>query len=682
MTDAELSSLLNPEQAEAVRTIDGPVLVLAGAGTGKTRVITYRIAHMIDEGINPKNILGMTFTNKAAREMKERLAKLVGPDHAKKLTIGTFHSFCGRVLRKEIKRLHYMPNFGIIDDGDQNGLIRQAAATLGFAKNEVSVSAVKNYISSMKNKLFFPKQAKKEADNSENHDKARYARVYEEYQNMLEIQNVVDFDDMLMLVYEIFEKFPEVLEKYQKLYSYVLVDEYQDTNDAQFTIIERLTRQHRNLCVVGDDDQSIYGWRGANVSNILDFGKIFPGTKEIKLEQNYRSTSKILHAANTVIGKNSDRYAKKLWSGQGEGENLILTKNLDGESEASLLADYIAQEVSDQKFQSYGDFAILYRSNHLSRQIEMALRNAGIPYRMVGGQEFFQRKEIKDAVAYLKVLSNPQDDQSLLRVLNLPPRGLGKKVVETLKEYKSASFQPFSILLGEETCQKHFTSKGAKAAAEMHECCEHYRKVFKEPGDIAVKVKNFITDVGYLNGLQRIYKDQTDSIKRRENVYEFINAIAEFEKKQEAPITLHEYLESYALLEENDKVAENNDEDGENAVTLTTIHASKGLEYPCVLLPAMEHDVFPHQRSVMEGSVDEELRLFYVALTRAREQLLISFSASRMDRGVERNQLPSQFLKYLPEEIVDVCEPDDLIKAMDKDDISASLAAIQAMLEA
>jgi superfamily I DNA/RNA helicase len=623
----------------------------------------------------------MTFTNKAAREMKERLTELVGSGHSEKLTIGTFHSFCGRVLRKEIKRLHYMPNFGIVDDADQNGLIRQAAAALGFAKNEVPVPVVKNYISNMKNKLFFPKQAKKEADVSENHDKVRFARVYEEYQNLLEVQNVVDFDDMLMLVYEIFKKFPEALEKYQNLHRYVLVDEYQDTNDAQFAIIEQLTRRHRNLCVVGDDDQSIYGWRGANVGNILDFGKIFPGTKEVKLEQNYRSTSKILEAANAVIGKNSDRYAKKLWSGQGEGENLILVKNPDAEAEATLLADYIAQVTGDQPHRSYSDFAILYRSNHLSRQIEMALRHANIPYRMVGGQEFFQRKEIKDAVAYLKVLSNPRDDQSLLRILNLPPRGLGKKVVDTLKKYKDASFQPFSKLLGEEICLKQFTGKGAKAAAELHDCCEHYRKEFSTPGNIAVKVKNYITDAGYLNGLQRIYKDQADSLKRRENIYEFINAIAEFENKQEVPVTLQEYLESYALLEENDKVDEKNEEEAGNGVTLTTIHASKGLEYPYVLLPAMEHDVFPHQRSVMEGSVDEELRLFYVALTRAREQLLISFSASRMDKGVERNQFPSKFLRYLPEEIVDFCEPDDLIKAMDKEDLSASLAAIQAMLE-
>ena len=678
MTDGEIARELNPEQGDAVKTIKGPVLVLAGAGTGKTRVITFRIAHMIDEGIDPKSILAMTFTNKAAREMKERLGSLIDPDEADKITIGTFHSFCGKVLRKEIKRLHYLPNFGIIDDADQNGLIRQAAAVLGYAKNEVPVPLVKNYISGMKNKLCFPKQAKKLADHDENHDKLRFARVYVEYQNLLETQNVVDFDDMLLLVYEIFDKFPEVLKKYRNIYQYLLVDEYQDTNDVQFAIIEQLSGEHHNLCVVGDDDQSIYGWRGANISNILDFDKKFPNTKPIKLEQNYRSTSKILKAANVVIGKNSRRHSKKLWSGQGAGENLLLVKTPDAEDEANFIADYIAQVMGDQPERSYDDFAILYRSNHLSQQIELALRQASIPYRMVGGQEFFKRKEIKDAVAYLKVLTNLKDDQSLLRVLNLPPRCLGKKVVDTLKEYKAASFQPFAFLIGEEVCLKNFSSKAAKSARDFCSCLEKYRKVFKQPGDIALKVKNFLSDIGYLDGLQRIYKDTAESLKRRENVYAFISAVAQYEKKSASVISLQDYLESYALMEENDKVEEQTKDSC--GVTLTTIHAAKGLEYPYILQMAMETNIFPHQRSVTEGAVDEELRLFYVALTRAKEQLVITYSTSRMDKGVERNQYPSEFLKYLPDDIVDVCTPEDLIKTMNKGEMLKGFEAIQAML--
>ena len=679
MTDAQIVKLLNPEQGDAVKTIEGPVLVLAGAGTGKTRVITYRIAHMIDEGISPSSILGMTFTNKAAREMKERLCELVGSDNAQKVTIGTFHSFCGKVLRKEIKRLHYLPNFSIIDDADQNGLIRQAAAVLGYAKNEVPVPLVKNYISSMKNKLCFPKQAKKLADHDENHDKLRFARVYAEYQNLLETQNMVDFDDMLLLVYKIFEDFPEVLKKYQDIYQYLLVDEYQDTNDVQFAIIEQLTRENHNLCVVGDDDQSIYGWRGANIENILDFTNKYPETKAIKLEQNYRSTSKILKAANVVIGQNSKRHCKELWSAQGEGENLILVETNNAEVEADFVADYIAQVISDQPNRSYNDFAILYRSNHLSRQIELALRKASIPYRMVGGQEFFKRKEIKDAVAYLKILANPKDDQSFLRVLNLPPRGLGKKVVDTLKEYKLASFQAFSKLIGEDVCLENFTSKAALSARIFRICLDKHRENFEEPGYLGLKVKDFLSDVGYLDGLQKIYKDHSESLKRRENVYEFISAIAEFEKKAGKPVSLQDYLESYALMEENDKVEEQTEDDC--GVTLTTIHAAKGLEYPYIIQVAMETNIFPHQRSIIEGSVDEELRLFYVSLTRAREQMVVSYSTSRMDKGIERNQYPSEFLKYLPEDIVDVCTPEDLIKTMDKEDISKGLEAMLAMLE-
>jgi len=678
MTDGEIAKLLNPEQGDAVKTIKGPVLVLAGAGTGKTRVITFRIAHMIDEGVNPSNILGMTFTNKAAREMKERLANLVDSDKAEKVSLGTFHSFCGKVLRKEIKRLHYLPNFSIIDDADQNGLIRQAAAALGYAKGEVPVPLVKNYISNMKNKLCFPKQAKKLADHDENHELIRYARVYDEYQNLLETQNMVDFDDMLLLVYDIFEKFPEVLKKYQDTFKYLLVDEYQDTNDVQFAIIEQLTQATNNLCVVGDDDQSIYGWRGANISNILDFDKKYPNTKKIKLEQNYRSTSKILNAANAVIGQNSKRHAKNLWSGQGEGENLIVVKTLDAEIEADFIADYIAQVIADYPQRSYNDFAILYRSNHLSRQIELALRKASIPYRMVGGQEFFKRKEIKDAVAYLKVLANPKDDQSLLRVLNLPPRGLGKMAVDTLKEYKAASFQPFSKLIGEDVCLKKFSSKAAKSARDFHNCIIKYRNIFKNSGDIALRVKDFLSEIGYLDGLQRIYKDHAESMKRRENVYEFISAIAQFEKKVSSPVSLQDYLESYALMEENDKVDEQTEDN--SGVTLTTIHAAKGLEYPYIIQMAMEASIFPHHRSVVEGSVDEELRLFYVSLTRAKEQLVISYSTSRMDKGVERNQYPSEFIKYLPEDIVDVCTPEDLIKTMDKADILKGFDAIQALL--
>ncbi len=662
---------LNPEQRTAVETIDGPVLVLAGAGTGKTRVITYRIAYMLAKGIPPESILGLTFTNKAAKEMKERLAALVSPEKSQTVTLGTFHSFCVRILRKEIRALNYLPNFTIADESDQAGIIKQAAAVLGYVKSEAPVAEISAYISSQKNRLIDSRIAKNSADND---SQVQMAYVYEEYQQILCNQNMLDFDDMLFLVYRIFEEQPQILKKYQEIYHYILVDEYQDTNDAQFTLIKQLCGQRCNLCVVGDDDQSIYGWRGANISNILEFPNMFNGTKQIKLEQNYRSTNKILNAANMVIAGNSSRYAKNLWSSNGEGENIRLVKAMDGEDEADFVADFIAQEIAENSDIDYSAFAILYRSNHLSRLLEQSLRKAGIPYRLVGGQEFFKRKEIKDAVAYLKLLVNPKEDQSLLRILNLPPRGLGDKAVDRLKSLRNTVFLPMAEIIGNEDFLEGLTSKAASNTRELDACLRKYRQEFAEPGKLATKVQEFLTACGYLDGLQKIYKDIEDSVKRRENVYEFISAITGFEKKAAEPMTLENYLESYALLEENDKVDDQSD-DG-NSVTLTTVHAAKGLEFPYVFVIAMERNIFPHERSEMEGKTDEELRLFYVALTRARRNLLLTHTEYRMYRGMDQNQTPSKFLQLLPADILDKHQPQDLIKTMSKEELIKSLQSM------
>ncbi len=649
---------LNPEQREAVQTIDGPVLVLAGAGTGKTRVITYRIAYMLAKGIPPESILGLTFTNKAAKEMKERLAALVSPEKAAKVTLGTFHSFCVRILRKEIRALNYLPNFTIADESDQAGIIKQAAAVLGYVKGDAPVPEISAYISAQKNRLIDSRTAMKNADNDY---QVQMSHVYDEYQQILCNQNMLDFDDMLFLVYQIFEKCPDILKKYQEIYHYLLVDEYQDTNDAQFTLIKQLCGQRGNLCVVGDDDQSIYGWRGANISNILEFPDMFKGTKKIKLEQNYRSTNKILTAANMVIAGNSKRHAKNLWSKNGEGENIRLVKAMNAEDEAEFIANFIDQEVADNGL-SYADFAILYRSNHLSRLLEQSLRKADIPYRLVGGQEFFKRKEIKDAVAYLKLLVNPKEDQSLLRILNIPPRGLGDKAVDRLKSLKNTVFLPMTEIIGNEEYLEGLASKAAANVRSLDACLKKYRQEFAEPGGVAMKVQEFLGECDYLEGLQKVYKDIEDSLKRRENVYEFINAIAQFERRASTTVSLEDYLESYALLEENDKVDDKSD-DG-NSVTLTTVHAAKGLEFPYVFVIAMERNIFPHERSEMEGKTDEELRLFYVALTRARRNLLITRAEYRMYRGMDLNQSPSKFLELLPDNIVDKHQPEELFRTM------------------
>ncbi len=661
-------SSLNNEQREAVKTIEGPLLVLAGAGTGKTRVITYRIAWMLEQGVLPERVLALTFTNKAAREMKERIAELVSEAQAKKLTVGTFHSFCIRVLRQEIKRLNYLPTFTIADTSDQEGIIKQSLAMAGYSTLEsMSVAQISAYISKQKNQLVDYRAARKLSDSEY---ESRMAYIYEHYQTLLETQNMLDFDDMLLLTYELFSRFPDVLEKYQERYQYILVDEYQDTNYAQFSVVKMLCGTRNNICVVGDDDQSIYGWRGADVGNILKFPEIFPGTVQVKLEQNYRSTNNILKAANAVIAANAERFEKNLWSAHGDGENILVVPAKTSEDEASFIADYILQEQKNAGLE-FKDFAILYRSNHLSRIFELALRKAGVPYRLVGGQEFFQRKEIKDAAAYLKLLVNPLEDQSLLRILSVPPRGLGEKAVNRLKELKAAAFLPFTALLTENTFLKSLPAKAAEEAGNMARCMEKYRKEFATAGDIAEKARNYLIDIGYYNGLQKVYKDIDDAKKRQENVEEFLNALAEFEYKSENPPTLMEYLESYSLLEENDRTEEANDG---NAVTLSTVHASKGLEYPFVFLVALERNIFPHERAIEEGSLDEELRLFYVAVTRAKLRLIITFCRMRAMHGRINNQTPSRFLNLLPEDIAEAKAPEDLLRYASADEMEQFFA--------
>lgn len=664
-------SCLNPEQAAAAGTIEGPVLVLAGAGTGKTRVITYRIAYMLRAGIPPEQILGMTFTNKAAREMRERLASLVDAAVARRVTLGTFHSFCIRILRRESAKLGYLPAFTIADDSDQQGLLKQAAGTLGCAQGEFPLSTVQAMISGWKNRLIPPEEARRSADTT---FESVAAQIYEEYQLLLEMQNSLDFDDMLMLVYRLFTEHPDVLERYCDHYRYLLIDEYQDTNAAQFTIVKQLAGDRRNLCVVGDDDQSIYSWRGADISNILGFPEQFPGAKVVKLEQNYRSTARILNAANAVIGLNEKRHEKRLWSDLGEGEPVRVVTLENGEAEAEFIGNMIQQLKEQQPELNYRDFAILYRSNHLSRQLEQTLRRQGVPYRLVGGQEFFKRREIKDAVAYLKLLVNPRDDQSLLRILGTPPRGLAQKAVDALKFHRKTKHRAMFELLGEEEFRKELTPKAAEAAAEFAAVCGKYRKEFEEPGNLAGKITAYLREIGYTDGLQRIYKDLKDAMKRRENLDEFINAIAQYETRQAEPATLLAYLENLALLEENDRVEE--DSPDADAVTLTTVHASKGLEFPVVFVIAMERNIFPHERALEEGSADEELRLFYVAITRARRQLYLLRAKERMQRGISKPALPSPFLACLTEDLAEHPAPDELVKPASDDAVRAAFANI------
>ena len=476
---------LNPPQKEAATTIEGPLLVLAGAGTGKTSVITSRIAYMIQNGVPPTSILGVTFTNKAAKEMRERLNRIVPVEDANKVTLGTFHSFCARILRRDI---HYAGNFNskfsIADDSDQKSILRQAAAELGYSKNDAPTDEAAAFISHAKNRLLDPSAAYEDA--RLNHPaQLRLAEIYERYQKMLELQNIVDFDDMLM--------------------------------QAQFRILQLLAGDRANICVVGDDDQSIYAWRGADVSNILDFPKLFSGAKQIKLEQNYRSTNKILDAANAVIAKNDSRYDKNLWSAKGSGENLHLVKARDGEAEAAFVVNTIRNLAAGGEY-NLKDCAVLYRSNHLSRAFEQEFRKYGIRPKIVGGQEFFQRKEVKDAAAYLKLIVNSRDDQSLLRILGIPPRGIGDKAVLKLRDLQKTSLQkPLAELLGSSEFLDSVSSAAASGARNLAGTIAAFRKNFEESSSLAGTVREYLDEVGYLHGLQRIYKDREDAEKRLEN---------------------------------------------------------------------------------------------------------------------------------------------------------------------
>jgi superfamily I DNA/RNA helicase len=491
--------------------------------------------------------------------------------------------------------------------------------------------------------------------------------------------NAMDFDDLLWNGVKLLEQEPEVLRYYTDRFRYIMVDEYQDTNYLQYKLIRMLASGHGNLCVVGDDDQSIYSWRGADVGNILDFPELFPGTKVVKLEQNYRSCSAILNAANAVISQGGDsrRHTKKLWSALGEGKTPEIITLGNGEDEADFVARLIEQRRRERNC-SYNDFAILYRSNQLSRQLEQTLRAAHVPYRMVGGQQFFQRREIKDALAYLRIMSNPDDDQSLLRLLTAPPRGIGAKAVSALKQYRSEGKGSMFEALCDPEFRKGLSKPAAKGAEELTEVYSRFKGVFETAGGLSGKCAEFLKETGYVSGLQKIYKDLDDAIKRRDNIDEFISAISQFDSKRSEPATLSDYLEACSLLEESER--EEDDENAPDAVTLTTVHAAKGLEYPVVFVIAMEHGIFPHERALNEGGADEEKRLFYVAVTRAKEELYLLRTRTRLVRGVMHPSRPSGFLGMIDGKYAVSQAPEDVLKTVDADTVAAKFAELYAYL--
>ena len=641
---------LNPEQRQAAETIRGPVLILAGAGTGKTRVITFRIAHMVSRGVRPGNILAVTFTNKAAREMHERVTKLLPtpprpadgekPDRP---TICTFHSLCVRILRGYIDRLGYKKNFVIYDESEQLAAVKKILSHISAKGEKTDPHAILSLLSRYKNTgsagLF--------ADPSV---AALAEHVRKRYESALRACNAVDFDDLILLTLRLFHEHPDVLEACRAKYRYVMVDEYQDTNASQFQLVHFLTREHRNLCVVGDDDQSIYGWRGAEIANLLNLEQHFPEVKIVKLEQNYRSTNTILKAANAVIKNNARRRGKQLWSANGTGELISLHVFPDDEAEARTIAEEIEYQRLGHKI-PWGDHAILFRTNQQSRPIETELRKAGIRYHLIGGQSYFDRREVRDFIAYLKMLVNPHDDMSLLRIANVPARGLSDVTMERLLAASQERHCSVFTAMRHTDVQDQMQARTRDSLLAFLEFIDRTRTQLETDPGISLQTwaEKFLEETGYLADLRRSEKNVEAAENRAQNLKDLLVQLG-----NQAPVTakpaerIASFLDDLSLGEDRTEEKEAGD-----AVTLITMHSCKGLEFPHVFIVGLEDGLLPHSRSKTEGTLDEERRLFYVAITRAQKTLSITHCQGRKKYGQLLPCHPSQFLHELPEDLVE-----------------------------
>lgn len=636
---------LNEMQKKAVLQTEGPVLILAGAGSGKTGALTVRIAHLLETGVKPWNILAITFTNKAAKEMRERVEKLVG-DGARDMWISTFHSTCVRILRREIHHLDYENQFSIYDGDDQEKIMREAFKRLNMSTTDktFSVKGAMAVISHLKEEMTSWEEYAQKVD--KNDLKAvRIAKVYQTYQKMLKENNALDFDDLIYKTVLLFRNFPEVLEKYQDRFRYIMVDEYQDTNTSQYELVAMLANQHKNLCVVGDDDQSIYGWRGANIRNILDFEKDFPDTTVIKLEQNYRSTKKILEAANAVIHHNQTRKDKTLWTENDAGSILHIYKADNEYDECRFVAEKI-QEL-EKAGRKRNEMAVLYRTNAQSRAVEDQMVKKGIPYRLFGGVRFYERKEIRDILSYLKVMANPADTIALRRIINVPKRGIGETSLDKLAAFAAEQNIP---LYGALARLDEITTLKTRVAKfkDFYELFEHLRE--DAAGlSVAELIDAVVKRTGYLQILMAEGTDE--ALSRIQNIDEFVNKAAEFDKANPEG-NLEGFLEEVALVADIDSY-----EEGEEAVALMTLHSAKGLEFPYVFIIGMEEGIFPSYRAVMYGGekeIEEERRLCYVGITRAKEELFLTHAKNRMQHGITQYNPPSRFLKEIPADLVDL----------------------------
>lgn len=639
----DILSGLNPAQRQAVEHTEGPLLILAGAGSGKTRVLTCRIAHLLEKGVAPWNILAITFTNKAAREMRDRVDKLVGPA-AEEVWLSTFHSFCARFLRREIEATDvYHKNFVIYDTADSLSVIKEGLKALNLDEKQYVPRSILNTLSNAKNRLEGPYTFEKTA---ETFFQKKVAEIYHFYQRTLQKNNALDFDDLLMVSVQLLESSEEIREKYQQRFHYILVDEYQDTNGAQYALTRILAARYKNLCVVGDADQSIYGWRGADIRNIQDFERDYPDAATIKLEQNYRSTKNILAAANAVIAHNLHRKKKVLWTENPSGDKLITYQASNERDEAYFIARSILQEQA--KGEPLGNIAILYRTNAQSRILEEGLMQHEIPYTMVGGLKFYDRKEVKDAVAYLQVLFNPYDTVSLLRIVNVPKRGIGQASMDKIMEYATTSGKAlYDVLTNpEELQQVPGLSARARNSLEKFTVLLFTLMGYAPEMPVDELIDRTLDESGYYTALKEDKKE--DSKDRLGNLAEFVGMAKEFARTEPEP-TLENFLSQISLVSDVDQA-----DAADDRVTLMTLHSAKGLEFPIVFMAGMEEGIFPHSRALLdEKELEEERRACYVGITRAQKKLYLTYARIRTLYGHTNANPVSRFLGEIPEEYLE-----------------------------
>lgn len=624
---------LNPQQREAVTTTEGPVLVVAGAGSGKTLVLTYRIAYLISLGISPSSILALTFTNKAASEMKERIRNLVGK-RADYIYMGTFHSIFARILRQEAHLIGYSKNYSIYDTDESESVIKGILKDFNISENHFSPRFVHSLISKAKNQLLNKGNGLEKYFGLYN---KRLLEIYEEYNKRLKNSNAMDFDDLLIKPIELFSNNQELLERYRERFNYILVDEYQDTNVAQYHLLKMLVNENKNICCVGDDAQSIYKWRGAEVRNILEFNKDFPETKIIRLEQNYRSTKSILAVADSVIKNNIYQIPKTLWTSNEQGEKVTITICFDEKDEANYVTRIIASLISSNKYKPR-DIAVLYRTNAQSRTFEETLIRSSIPYVIVGGVEFYKRKEVKDVLAYLKLLVNPQDDESFLRIVNFPARGIGDVSIETLRTIARKTEKSLFNSIPDLLKENEIVDRIKKNFRNFYNLISKYQSLIDNSNFYEV-IKSFVDEIGIL----QMYKEEgtEDSIQRYENIIQLLNSIQEFQVNNSEK-TLTDYLSEISLISDVD-----NWEDRKNSVVLMTLHAAKGLEFNVVFIVGCEEGLLPLKRDGDVEDVEEERRLFYVGCTRAKRKLYLSYARNRNRFGNSYPQVQSRFIEEI-----------------------------------